>query len=124
MSIATLLGNLASKRTSLVRKMDETISAITAETSATATGAGVYKHLTDLRWKVDAIDYVLIGFEGETLTEELFRTVFEGVQRDLISLGVAASMSVEQSYGPSYWKELGEIERQMRYEITRLDSSN
>lgn len=117
MSIHSTVDNIRKRRASYVERLGNLMRA-SDPANPVLTGVRVYEQMVEARWQIDAVDYVLSGFE-DGVNDEAFLSVLEGVQRDLISAGSSMQKAM-RSEPEAYWMELGKMERDMRMDAERI----
>lgn len=111
MRIHSTVENIRTRRATYAKRMHDLVDAASSG-GVLSTGVRVYEQMAETRWKIDAIDYVLTGFEAGVGAES-FLAVVDGLRRDLIAKGAhpTGGMRAEPD---AYWHELGKMERDMQ----------
>ncbi|QJA42998.1 hypothetical protein [Phaeobacter phage MD18] len=111
MKIHSTVENARKRRATYAKRMHDLVAAASSE-GVLKTGVRIYEQMAETRWKIDAIDYVLAGFE-DGVDAGAFLAVLAGVRRDLIAKGAhpTGGMRAEPD---AYWHELGKMERDMQ----------
>ncbi|QGH74984.1 hypothetical protein MAL1_00238 [Bacteriophage DSS3_MAL1] len=111
MRIHSTVENIRNRRATYAKRMHDLVDAASSGGVVT-TGVRVYEQMAETRWKIDAVDYVLVGFE-DGVDAEAFLSVLDGLRRDLIAKGAhpTGGMRAEPD---AYWHELGKMERDMQ----------
>lgn len=111
MNIHSTVENARKRRATYAKRMHDLVAAASSEGLVT-TGVRVYEQMAETRWKIDAIDYALRGFE-DGVTAEDFLASLDGIRQDLIAKGAHPTGGM-RSEPDAYWHELGKMERDMR----------